>query len=159
MTTMAYTHRVRVSARPQGRAPAFTLAVLATALAVATLAGARILAGPGAVEAHVVPTTLPTQVRLQTADVTNRAEYLIVTGEVRNIGATSLRNLEAVIECRDASGRLTGVTEALTTIPTVSAGATSPFQVYVATDGSVRNCGIRFRTLLGAEVGAAEAPR
>lgn len=156
MTTMAYSTRVQAPTHSRRRSIAGPIALLAAALALAALAGTHALVTPPAIEAHVVPTSLPVQLQVRSADVSTTADYLIVTGEVRNVGNASLHNLEAVIESRDADGRLKDATEALTTIPSVAAGSSTPFKVYVATDGLARRCGIRFRTLLGAEVGATE---
>lgn len=73
-------------------------------------------------------------------------DYLVVTGEAKNLSSKSLSHVEAIVEFFDADGRLRRVETAPVEMSGIPAEGETPFRVQTPDDPAICVYRVRFRT-------------
>ena len=79
-------------------------------------------------------------------------DFAIVEGQVQNITARPLRNVEAVAVFKSENGELITSTSSLIEYNPIMPGQTSPFKVMVGYNPRMKNAGLDFKFLMGVSI-------
>jgi len=81
--------------------------------------------------------------------------FMIAEGTVTNETTDSLKNVEAVIAFKDASGNFVTSEDALIDYNPILPGQTSPFKITATYNPAMATCEVSFKDLMGGTISAS----
>ena len=99
------------------------------------------------------------QLELESWNWHEESGFAIADGTVKNISASSLQNVTAVVSFEDGRGNHVTSDEALIDYNPILPGQTSPFKVMATWNPAMRKAGVDFKSLMGGTISWRERPK